>query len=103
MAEIAYVFKLPPCDFCKERGVDKPADYDAMTKQGPWANMCTEDYVENAKFADLGTGKGQRFIVGDPPPVTDEQRRATARAAAESGDLDAFFEAVGDEDPADFL
>ena len=30
---------LPPCDVCKDE-----APYDVPTTQGPWANLCTEDF-----------------------------------------------------------
>ncbi len=38
------VKELPKCDFCKARGNDRDAIYDAPTVAGSWANMCQEDY-----------------------------------------------------------
>lgn len=94
----AYVATLPKCDFCKGNGIDKDAEYDGKTIHGPWANMCESHFEDYGR--GLGTGVGQRLIVGEPPA---RDRHAEASAAIEAGDTDAFFEAVGDGDPADYL
>lgn len=59
------VKELPNCDFCEQIGIITPAQFDAKTKQGPWANMCQPDMVEHSMFGidGLGTGKGQRLVV----------------------------------------
>jgi hypothetical protein len=56
MSETANVVKIPPCDFC-----GKEAVYDAATRQGPWAFMCTEDWLEYSDQHQLGLGKGQKL------------------------------------------
>jgi hypothetical protein len=102
MTSTAYVATLPECDIhhydMNVLGV--PAEYDAPTKRGPWASMCESCWQANRVSADLGTGKGQKYVVGEPPA---RDRHAEAQAAAEAGDIDAFFEACGDGDPLDFL
>lgn len=101
MADTAYVTKLPNCDFCKiEQGKETPATYDAATLQGPWASMCDEHYIFNRRSSLLGTGRGQRYVVGEPPA---RDRQAEFNDAVERGDIDAMSEAVGDGDPADFM
>jgi len=103
MSDTAYVSKLPDCDIHKYNlGVSGvPAEYDAATNHGSqWANMCTPCWEENRRFPDLGTGKGQRLVVGEAPA---RDRKAEAQAAAVDGDFDAFMDAVGDGDPLDFL
>jgi hypothetical protein len=95
----AYVASLPKCDFCAELG--KPAvdaHYDGKTKLGPWASMCDEHWTMFG--IGLGTGVGQEYVVGEKPA---RDRHAEARAAAEAGDTEAFFDAVGDGDPLDYL
>jgi len=94
----AYVARLPKCDFCKEAGTDTDAEYDGKTNIGPWANMCDTHWGQYGM--GVGYGTGQRLIVGEPPA---RDRHAEARAAAEAGDTEAFFDAVGDGDPMDFL
>lgn len=58
MSMTTEVREIPPCDIC---GV--PAVFDAQTKYGPWANLCGLDFVFHAKSQQLGTGKGQRFVL----------------------------------------
>ena len=45
---------MTTCDFC-----GKPAEYDARTKMGPWANMCETCYKKQG--VGLGLGKGQKL------------------------------------------
>lgn len=55
------VATAPPCDFCSERGVDRPAKVDGATTIGPWANMCDGHFALYGR--GLGVGVGQRLIV----------------------------------------
>lgn len=73
MGDIAYIFAPENCDFCKMEGLEVQAQFDGKTVHGPWAYMC------NAHFGvmgiGLGTGRGQRLIVGERPkdqPSQDE-------------------------------
>jgi len=50
----------PRCDLCR---VETPAQYDAKTIHGPWANLCQEHFDEIG--VGLGLGKGQRLVVTD--------------------------------------
>lgn len=93
MSDTAYVSAIPDCDFHP----GTPATVDGRTSTGQWANMCGR--CHDAHGVGLGTGKGQRLIVGERPAPTD----AAIRAAIESGDFDLFEELVGDGDPADWL
>jgi hypothetical protein len=54
---------LPQCQFCK-----KNAAYDGRTKNGPWAFMCEECWVEHG-VGQTGTGYGQRLVLNDAPIV----------------------------------
>ncbi len=56
MSTSVKVEQLPSCDFC-----GKPAQYDAATVFGPWANMCEADFKTNG--IGLGTGRGQKLEV----------------------------------------
>lgn len=60
---VAYVHKLPLCDFCKERGINRPAEYDFKTRMGPWANGCEHHWITQKAFTELGVGKGQKLEV----------------------------------------
>lgn len=93
MSSETYVARLPKCNFC-------PADahYDGQTRMGRWANMCDDHF--NAHGVGLGTGRGQMLMVGDAPA---RDRAAEAHAAWRAGDWEAFEDAVGDGDPADYL
>lgn len=96
-----HVISLPDCDIHKHAlnmpGV--PAKYDKRTRTGQWGYVC-EDHFKSDTDGRLGTGYGQELIVGEPP---QRDRRAEAQAALASGDLEAFEDAVGDGDPADFF
>lgn len=54
---------LPNCDMCALSDIEFPAEYDAKTVYGPWANMCRRHWQVFAAFPDLGTGKGQRLVL----------------------------------------
>lgn len=61
----AIVARIPDCDIHKydmhQPGV--PAEYDAKTKRGPWANMCKSCFAREAAYTTLGVGRGQRLIL----------------------------------------
>lgn len=55
----AKVNTMPTCDFhdgCQ-------AEYDFKTLMGPWANGCHAAWVENRRYSELGTGKGQMLVL----------------------------------------
>lgn len=52
---VAKVYEIPGCDFC-----DKKAEYDAATKFGPWAFMCSSHWELHGP-GSLGLGRGQRL------------------------------------------
>ena len=55
------VTHIPPCDFCKEDGEDRPAEYNARTVSGYWAYLCLAHY--RGYGVGLGLGKGQKLIL----------------------------------------
>lgn len=98
MSDIAYVAERPDCDVCKhEEGRVTPAEYDARMRIGSWAYLC-EDHWQERTAKHLGTGYGQRLVVGEERDRARELREALAR-----GDFDAAEEAIGDGDIADFI
>ena len=58
MSKVVKVASLPNCDVC---GDDTPAQYDAKTTMGPWANMCKPHFMQLG--VGLGAGFGQKFEV----------------------------------------
>ncbi len=68
--QYTYVPELPPCDLHQARWEYRAASYDAKTRLGPWANLCTACFVEHG--VGLGLGKGQRLFVGPPPTQQGE-------------------------------
>ena len=100
MSTEVYVTKLPECDVHKyERGTPGvEAVYDGKTIRGPWANMCEECFGTHG--IGLGTGRGQKLIVGTAP---ERDRHAEVNEAARRGDIDAMLDAMGDGDPAEYL
>jgi hypothetical protein len=97
----AYVAALPKCAFCGMIDTDRNAAYDGKTKLGPWASMCDEHFE---KFGiGLGTGVGQRLIVGEAPVVTEEERRQKVQEALRNNSMADLEDAVGDGDIADYL
>lgn len=107
MSDVAYVSELPPCDFCSTSDSphvkNRKALYDFKTSWGPWANGCEVHWRTNRATPTLGTGWGQKLVVGEPPERTDEDIKSDVQAAIEAGDWDAFEDAVGDRDPIEFL
>jgi len=101
MSTTTYIPEPKTCDVCRyEDGKpDIPAAYDARTNTGQWANVCEAHFASHTPGV-LGTGKAQRLVTGEAPP---RDRKAEAAAAAEAGDFDAFMDAIGDGDPADYL
>lgn len=61
MSDHVYMDSIPACDLCRGAGRDRPAEYDAKTKQGPWAYLCHRHYLMHRFYQTLGTGKGQRL------------------------------------------
>ena len=99
-----YVSQIPDCDMCAQDGKREPAAFDAKTTMGPWAHLCEEHFT--LVGVGLGTGLGQRLVVRTQDPEPDEElaeRVTDAKAALAANDYDAFEEAVGDEDPIEFL
>lgn len=101
MATQVYISTAKPCDLhdVTDDGSPCMAAYDLPIPGRGWANVCEATYLALGS-PQLGTGRGQRLIVGEEPP---RDRMAEARAAIEAGDWDAFEEACGDEDPILFL
>lgn len=104
MSDVAYVASLPDCDFHTygapgvDAGQSVPAAYDAATTLGPWANLCEECF---ARFGQgLGTGRGQRLVVGERPRTTREDVHAAIERGAS---FDEIEDLIGDGDPADYL
>jgi hypothetical protein len=97
----AYVATLPKCDFCKQLGRTADAHYDGKSKVGPWANMCDDHWADYG--IGLGTGVGQRLIVGEAPVVTEEERRQKVQEALRNNSMADLEDAVGDGDIADYL
>jgi hypothetical protein len=61
MAEKKWMGTTPVCDFTSYDKVCKmePWFVDGKTKQGPWALMCSDHYLNLG--IGLGCGKGQRY------------------------------------------
>lgn len=58
------IYDLRHCDLCLLEDASQapaPAEYDAKTKAGPWANLCEGHYETERAYDTLGTGKGQRL------------------------------------------
>ena len=70
----AYVASLPVCDFCPAT-----AKYDGKTASGPWAYLCAAHF--KTQGVGLGTGKGQRLVVGEKPTPEYEGEAATYYSA----------------------
>lgn len=102
MSETAYVNSLPLCQMPSHMGTHVEAEYDArIPSKGQWGYVCGPHFTSEG--CSLGTGKGQRLILGEPPERTDADIRAEVAAAIESGDLDALEDAIGDRDFAEFI
>jgi hypothetical protein len=98
----AYVASLPDCDVCKFGGGKRNvAAYDGATTQGPWAYMCEEHFASHG--VGLGTGVGQRLIVGERPVMSHADKTAAIQRAINSNDFGAVEDIVGDGDLAEFL
>lgn len=98
MSDIAYIASPKLCDVCKfESKTEVEAEYDARMLNGQWANLCGTHF-DSRTGGKLGTGMGQRLIIGEKP-----SQELRIKAALEKGDIDALEEAIGDGDPADYL
>lgn len=60
-AKSTTVTKLPNCDLCSTAGITEPARYDAKTKAGWWAYVCTRHFKEHG--CKTGLGLGQELVV----------------------------------------
>lgn len=112
MSDKAYVAIIPNCDICPNTDpAPTPAVVDAKTFQGPWASMCDRHWRSYTAYPSatqdsdpgLGTGKGQRYILGVKPGGSHEDKREQVNAAMASGDLDAAFDIIGDGNFEDYL
>lgn len=65
MGDTAYISAPASCDFCAAAGLDVEAKYDGKTVLGPWAYMCDDHF--GVLGIGLGTGRGQKLIVGEKP------------------------------------
>ncbi len=102
MADEAYVTALPTCDIhWHTRNERVSAAYDAKTISGPWANMCADCF--QAYGVGLGTGKGQRLILGTQPAPDPERLRSQILAAISAGDLAMAEDLIGDGDLGEYL
>lgn len=63
MSDTAYIAEARRCDF----DCDNEAGYDFRTAGGPWANGCEDHWLIHRASEQLGTGHGQRLIVGEKP------------------------------------
>ena len=60
---VAYVATMPMCDICTVNGDPTvPAQYDAKTTEGPWANLCITHFRLYGP-GKLGTGLGQKLVL----------------------------------------
>lgn len=106
MSDKAYVPALPNCQVCG--GPPHLAAYDLnlanvmLSASGRWGNVC-EVFYEAAGRPPLGTGLGQRLIVGDEPVKSDADIRREIRAAINDDDFDSVEDLVGDRDLMEFL
>jgi hypothetical protein len=102
MSSETYVRSYPDCDICKyEQNRTTEAHYDGRTTSGQWGFMCEVHFA--SRGLGLGTGRGQRLIVGEEPEMTKAERGERIQQALEDGDLDAAEELVGDGDIAEWL
>lgn len=76
MGDTVYIPHPEYCDLCKSQGLQVEAVYDGKTVHGPWAYMCENHF--GAMGVGLGTGRGQRLIVGEKPdPKASSERGIT--------------------------
>ncbi len=62
------VMELPPCDYCKQNGIDRPAKYDGRVSIAIyWANMCQGHF--ELYGIGLGLGKGQKLVLPDEASI----------------------------------
>jgi len=60
--QVIVVSRIPLCDFCTQKGMNKPGPYDFKTYSGPWAHGCLKHWEANREYQELGSGKGQLWI-----------------------------------------
>lgn len=107
MGDTAYILHPEYCDLCKSQGLQVQAVYDGKTVHGPWAYMCEEHF--GAMGVGLGTGRGQRLIVGTKPSsgsgitevddedATDETIDSSADEPSSDGTLGSDDESTNQE------
>lgn len=107
MGDTAYILHPEYCDLCKSQGLQVQAVYDGKTVHGPWAYMCEEHF--GAMGVGLGTGRGQRLIVGTKPSsgsgikevddedATDETIDSSADEPSSNGTLGSDDESTNQE------
>lgn len=57
------VTEIRHCDVCRGQGKESIAYADAKLNIGPWANVCSEHFVEFE--CELGAGRGQVFVYAE--------------------------------------
>lgn len=92
MGDTAYISHTEYCDLCKSKGLQVEALYDGKTVHGPWAYMCEEHF--GAMGVGLGTGRGQRLIVGEKP---SSEQRSSSQGITEVDDEDETDETIASE------
>lgn len=101
MSDTAYITVAKKCALC-----ERHAEYDARITKGPhvgqWANLCGSHW-QSLTHRTLGTGVGQRLVIGVRPIKSRSQRQAEALAAINETDFDSLWELVGDGDVCDLF
>lgn len=66
--EVAKVVSLPDCDFKSGHGPcsSPKAEYDFVTRMGPWANGCHAHYETYRRYENLGVGRAQKLEEMEP-------------------------------------
>jgi hypothetical protein len=99
------VAQLPTCDLCRLNNKNVPAYADARLVKlgGTWAYVCKEDF--DTYGCELGTGKGQQFVVATSPQQCQDERirEKVADVNWEKMTFGEFDEIFEDRDPFEFL
>ncbi|GAB3260326.1 hypothetical protein [Kineosporia babensis] len=98
MADETYISSPVHCDTHPVKHPDGPAvnaAYDARTVQGFWAYLCESCFSEWG--IGLGTGKGQRLIIGEKPKPDPQRTRTQIHALLEAGEWGMAEELAGEE------
>lgn len=99
MSDVTYVTELPMCSLhWFHDGSQVVAGYDArLPSNGRWASVCQSCFTANG--CKLGTGNGQKYIVGEAPPINPDD----VIEALEDGDIERAQELIGDGDLHDYM